>query len=154
MICSRTILSSKEIPHLLLFQRTILAPGQNDVNTLGAGWLKSHKTKSLSAFNPRALEEYEECLLTSREAFQHFKKKMLKKKIDGSAVWRGMVIAFTWFDCYSETHSHLFYSSDNYKVHPQMKTGFSHVISDRASSLTGYLSVISCDPQTGLLPLQ
>lgn len=34
-------------------------------------WLtkKSQDTKSLSAFNPRALEEYEECLLTSREAF-------------------------------------------------------------------------------------
>lgn len=65
-----------------------------------------------------------------------------------------MVIAFTWFDCYSETHSHLFYSSDDYKVHPQMKTGFGHVVSGRASSLTNYLSVIPRDPQTGLLPRQ
>lgn len=61
-----------------------------------------------------------------------------------------MVIAFTCFDCYSEIHSHLSYSSDDYKAHIQMKTDFSNMISGKACSLKNYLLVIPSGPQNGL----
>lgn len=64
-------------------------------------WLIEKETHKIlmSVFNPRALQEYEECPLTSREAFQHL-------IINGSAVWRDVAIAFPYFDSYSEILHH------------------------------------------------
>lgn len=65
-------------------------------------------------------------------------------------MWRDAVIAFMYFDSYSEILSHLFYSHDAYKAHLQMKTDFSNMISGRESSLATYSLVISTGPEAGL----